>query len=139
MSETLRSSSQASTGSELVKAPMQNVVIFPDGSVVWEEPEVVEPLPYAGYELLPLKDRRTSATLRSHASARGTSPEMSPRTRWLMVAGAIALLTAGLGITLSHLSALSTADSNETPSSPLGPIEMQRYSANPVPAVLPGL
>lgn len=136
MTRTLRSSSKASTGSQLVKASRPDVVVFPDGSVVWEEPEVVEPLPYAGYELPPLKARRTSVVLRSQANL---TLKVGGRTRWMAVGGAIALLTVGIGVTLTHLAQVSTAGSREPHNSPLGPVEMQRYSANPSGAVLPGL
>ncbi|MBD1910594.1 MULTISPECIES: hypothetical protein [unclassified Leptolyngbya] len=139
MTRTLRSS-QASTGSQFVKTLQPNVVVFPDGSVVWEEPEAVEPLPlpYAGYELPPLKAHQLSG-IQPQTSARETALEMNTRTRWFIVGGAIALLTAGLGVTLNHLATLSTANADDSNHSPLGPIEMQWYSTSPTPAVLPGL
>lgn len=134
MPRTLRSSSKASTGSQLVKVSQPDVVVFPDGSVMWEEPEAVKPFPYAGYELPPLKDHRTSVVLRQA----NFTVEVGSRTRWMAVGGAIALLTVGIGVTLTHLAQLSTAKSPDSHYPPLGPVEMQRYSANPS-TVLPGL
>lgn len=108
---------------------LQTVVVFPDGSVMWEEPEPdLPPMPYAGYELPPLKDRRLEVAYRQ-ATANGVEIDRHTRAaRWLAAGVALALLAVGFGAMLPQLITTTSTGTGPSTCPPLEPLELHRSS-----------
>jgi len=140
MAETSRSLSTVSTNAPLVPSSRhQSVAVFPDGSVVWGEPETVEtPLPYPGYELPPSKNPVASGEVRD-SIPKGIGFSFGAGSHWLLAGGAIALFSVGLGAFLPRMLSLTSPQTGQSPCPYLGPLELQRYSIKPLPALMPGL
>jgi len=81
-----------------------NVVVFPDGSVMWESPQDTEqPLPYAGYEL-PVRGNRPTPSRKAT-----TKTNLQLVRPWMVAGGAIALLLVSMGMAISRFATPSVA------------------------------